>query len=90
MRYISGYVDTKIASGNPRRYGGDVSHAWFSVYDPEFGWVDFDPTNNKLVDDTYITVACGRDYHDVAPLKGQVDSHGQSQLKVSVDMTVTG
>ena len=88
VRYVSGYVDTKTASGNPRRYGGDVSHAWFSVYDPGHGWVDFDPTNNKMVDDTYITVAYGRDYHDVSPLKGHVDSHGKNQLKVSVDMSV--
>jgi transglutaminase-like putative cysteine protease len=87
VRYVSGYVDTKIASGNPRRYGGDVSHAWFSVYDPDYGWVDFDPTNNNMPGETYITVAYGCDYHDVAPLIGQVDVHGQSKLKVSVDMT---
>lgn len=87
VRYVSGYVDTKIASGNPRRYGGDVSHAWFSVYDPDYGWVDFDPTNNVMPGETYITVAYGCDYHDVAPLIGQVDVHGQSKLKVSVDMT---
>lgn len=88
VRYVSGYVDTKTASGQPRRYAGDVSHAWYSVYDPDHGWVDFDPTNNIMPGETYITVAYGRDYHDISPLKGLVDSQGHNQLKVNVDMSV--
>ena len=88
-RYVSGYVDTKIALPKQHhKVAADVSHAWFSVYDPEFGWIDFDATNNKMPDESYITVAYGRDYHDVSPLKGQVDAQGQNKLKVNVDMSV--
>ncbi len=86
-RYVSGYVDTKITSKRPHRVATDVSHAWFSVYDAEFGWVDFDATNNTMPGETYITLAYGRDYRDVAPLKGEVDNLGQNRLKVDVDLT---
>lgn len=87
VRYVSGYVDTSTASIPPHKITRDASHAWFSVYDNEHGWVDFDPTNNKMPDETYVRVAVGRDYHDVAPLKGQVDTRTQNRLIVSVDMT---
>ncbi len=87
VRYVSGYVDTKITSNRPHRVAADVSHAWFSVYDAEFGWVDFDATNNTMPGETYITLAYGRDYRDVAPLKGEVDNLGQNRLKVDVDLT---
>lgn len=86
-RYVSGYVDTQTASLKPvRKTTADVSHAWFSVYDPRYAWVDFDAANNKMPDESYITVAYGHDYNDIAPLKGQVDVYGQSKLKVNVDM----
>lgn len=87
VRYVSGYVDTKITSKRPHRVAADVSHAWFSVYDAECGWVDFDATNNTMPGETYITLAYGRDYGDVAPLKGKVDSLGLNRLKVDVDLT---
>jgi transglutaminase-like putative cysteine protease len=86
-RYVSGYVDTKIASERPHRVAADVSHAWFSVYDVKHGWVDFDATNNSMPGETYITLAYGRDYRDITPLKGQTDSGGQNRLKVDVDLT---
>ena len=85
--YVSGYVDTKITSERPRRVAADVSHAWFSVYDVKHGWVDFDATNNIMPGETYITLAYGRDYRDIAPLKGQTDNKGQNRLKVDVDLT---
>ena len=87
VRYVSGYVDTKIASERLRRVAADVSHAWFSVYDVKHGWVDFDATNNSMPGETYITLAYGRDYRDITPLKGQTDSQGQNRLKVDVDLT---
>jgi transglutaminase-like putative cysteine protease len=90
VRYVSGYVDTKLSATQPRRLIADVSHAWFSVYDPNNDWVDFDPTNNRMPGETYIRLAYGRDYTDVAPLKGQVDCQGQNQIKVSVDLTALG
>lgn len=87
VRYVSGYVDTKAKSKPPHRVAADASHAWFSVYDPEFDWVDFDPTNNQMPGETYITLAYGHDYDDVAPLKGKVDTQGGNRLKVDVDVT---
>jgi transglutaminase-like putative cysteine protease len=48
VRYVSGYVDTKVNSKPPHRVAADAWHVWFSVYDLEFDWVDFDPTNNQM------------------------------------------
>ena len=45
---ISGYLLTQPPEGQPRLTGADASHAWFSVWCPEFGWVDFDPTNDLI------------------------------------------
>lgn len=85
-RYISGYVETQPAPGVQRLVGADASHAWFSVYIPNSGWLDFDPTNNKVPLDQHITLAWGRDYSDVTPLKGIVYGGGQHSLTVSVDV----
>ncbi|TAL43251.1 MAG: transglutaminase family protein [Methylovulum sp.] len=85
-RYISGYIETLPESGKPRLIGADASHAWFAVYLPGTGWLDFDPTNNKLPYDQHITLAWGRDYADVTPLKGIAFGGGQHTLSVSVDV----
>ncbi|MDO9104573.1 MAG: transglutaminase family protein [Methylovulum sp.] len=85
-RYISGYVETLPEPGKPRLVGADASHAWFAVYLPDTGWLDFDPTNNKLPYDQHITLAWGRDYADVTPLKGIAFGGGQHTLSVSVDV----
>lgn len=85
-RYISGYVETLTAPGKPRIVGADASHAWFSVYVPTIGWLDFDPTNNTVPLDQHITLAWGRDYSDVTPLKGIAFGGGQHTLSVSVDV----
>lgn len=85
-RYVSGYMETVPAPGKQRLVGADASHAWFSVYVPEIGWLDFDPTNNKMPFDQHITLAWGRDYADVTPLKGIAFGGGQHSLSVSVDV----
>jgi transglutaminase-like putative cysteine protease len=85
-RYVSGYLETLPPPGKPRLVGGDASHAWLSVYVPDFGWVDLDPTNNLLTNATYVTVAWGRDYGDVAPVKGVVMGGGVHKLSVMVDV----
>jgi transglutaminase-like putative cysteine protease len=85
-RYISGYVETLPAPGKARLVGADASHAWFAVYLPGTGWLDFDPTNNKLPYDQHITLAWGRDFADVTPLKGIAYGGGQHTLSVSVDV----
>jgi len=86
-RYVSGYLETLPPPGRPRLVGADASHAWFSAYVPGLGWVDFDPTNDQLPGDQHITVAWGRDYGDVNPLKGVVLGGGKHALEVSVDVT---
>lgn len=86
-RYVSGYLETIPPKGKERLVGADASHAWFSVYVPHQGWIDFDPTNAKIPDEQHITAAWGRDYADVAPLKGVIFGGGdKNKLEVSVDV----
>jgi len=85
-RYVSGYVETQPIPGKQRLVGADASHAWFSVYVPGTGWLEFDPTNNNVPFDQHITLAWGRDYTDVTPLKGIAFGGGQHTLSVSVDV----
>ncbi|WP_025740154.1 transglutaminase family protein [Aquimarina pacifica] len=85
-RYISGYIETIPPPGKVKLIGTDASHAWFAIFIPSFGWVDFDPTNNQIPENQHVVVGWGRDYYDVPPLKGVVYSSGKSKLKVSVDI----
>lgn len=85
-RYVSGYLETLPPPGQQKLQGADASHAWFSVYIPSLGWYDFDPTNDKRPDGQYVTTAWGRDYADIAPLKGVIYGGGTPQLRVSVDV----
>ncbi len=85
-RYVSGYMETVPPPGKPKLVGADASHAWLSVFVPDFGWVDLDPTNNLMGNETYITVSWGRDYGDVAPVKGVVMGGGVHMLSVMVDV----
>ncbi|MDA0710557.1 MAG: transglutaminase family protein [bacterium] len=85
-RYISGYIETIPPPGKERVVGADASHAWFSVFIPGRGWVDFDPTNNLMPTDQHITVAWGRDFGDVGPLKGVLVGSGKHKLGVSVNI----
>lgn len=85
-RYVSGYLETLPPPGQKKLQGSDASHAWFSIYCPEHGWFDFDPTNDKRPDQQYVTTAWGRDYADVAPLKGVVYGGGSQSVSVAVDV----
>ncbi|MGD9342658.1 MAG: transglutaminase family protein [Desulfuromonadales bacterium] len=85
-RYVSGYIETEPPPGEERLVGADASHAWFSAFLPEHGWLDFDPTNNQLPGERHITVAWGRDFADVTPLKGVAFGSGEHELKVAVDV----
>jgi transglutaminase-like putative cysteine protease len=86
-RYVSGYLETIPPEGKERLVGADASHAWFSVYVPHQGWIDFDPTNAQIPAEQHITAAWGRDYADVAPLKGVIFGGGKKhQLEVAVDV----
>ncbi len=85
-RYVSGYLETLPPPGQAKLVGADASHAWFSVYHPGYGWFDFDPTNDHCPDDRHITVAWGRDYGDVTPLRGVVYGGGQQHASVAVEV----
>ena len=85
-RYVSGYLRTYPPPGKPQLVGADASHAWLSVYCGDLGWVDVDPTNNEQVQDEHISLAWGRDYGDVCPLKGVYVGGGKHSLHVSVDV----
>ncbi len=85
-RYISGYLETLPPPGKEKLSGADASHAWFSVFMPGQGWVDFDPTNNQLPGQQHITCCWGRDYADITPLKGVIINSGSHSLAVSVDV----
>jgi transglutaminase-like putative cysteine protease len=86
-RYVSGYLRTAPAAGQPRLVGADQSHAWVAAYcGPQIGWVDLDPTNDCLCSTDHIPIAFGRDYNDVVPLRGVFLGGGEHLLKVSVDV----
>ena len=86
-RYVSGYLRTKSPPGRPRLIGNDQSHAWISLYcGQDLGWVDFDPTNDCLANNLHIPIAWGRDYTDVAPIRGVFLGGGEHRLEVSVDV----
>ncbi|NNE92715.1 MAG: transglutaminase family protein [Verrucomicrobiales bacterium] len=84
-RYVSGYL---FDPDHDKLRGTQASHAWFEIFIPEKGgWYGLDPTNNKVMNRDYITVAVGRDYADVSPVEGDFYGGGaHRQLEVSVDV----
>lgn len=90
-RYVSGYLLTEAPPGQPKLVGSDASHAWVSLYLPAAHgrgqWLDLDPTNGRATGADYVTVATGRDYSDVSPLRGVI--HGGARHKLHVAVTVT-
>lgn len=89
-RYVSGYLRTVPPPGRPRLVGADASHAWVSVWCPGLGWTEFDPTNDAVVADAHVRLAYGRDYGDVAPVRGVMLGGGQQQLTIGVTMALEG
>lgn len=90
-RYVSGYLETRPPPGKPKLTGADASHAWVSVFCGEAaGWVDIDPTNNLIPGERHITVAWGRDFSDVSPLRGVTLGAGSQKLQVAVDVIPVG
>lgn len=96
-RYVSGYLLTEPAPGQPRLIGADASHAWVAVYLadlggarglPHGGWLDLDPTNNRAGLGTpgldYVRLAVGRDFADVSPLRGVLQGGANHTLNVRV------
>lgn len=89
-RYVSGYLLTQPPPGKPRLIGADASHAWVQVYLPGHDgpgdWADFDPTNGRQAGEDYVTLAIGRDYADVSPMRGVL--HGGARHTLHVEVTV--
>jgi len=83
---VSGYLVTAPPPGQPRMVGADASHAWVSVFCPGFGWLDLDPTNDVIPAEKHVTLAYGRDFGDVTPLRGVILGGGPHELKVAVDV----
>jgi transglutaminase-like putative cysteine protease len=92
-RYVSGYLLTQPPPGQPRLIGSDASHAWVAVYLPDLpgaqdgnGWYDLDPTNNRSgwgsPGEDYVTLALGRDYSDISPMRGVI--HGGARHTLTV------
>ncbi|GEO80368.1 transglutaminase family protein [Pararhodospirillum oryzae] len=91
-RYVSGYILTRSADDGAALEGGDASHAWLSLFvpcpgAPNGGWIGLDPTNDKIVTREHITVAWGRDFEDVSPVKGVMLGGGTQRVAVSVRVT---
>lgn len=86
-RYVSGYLETKPPPGKEKLVGSDASHAWLAIFVPGLGWIDLDPTNNMIPGENHITLAWGRDYGDVTPVKGVVMGGGVHSLSVMVDVS---
>jgi transglutaminase-like putative cysteine protease len=83
-RYVSGYLLTRPPPGKARMIGADASHAWVSVYCPDHGWVDADPTNGIFPSLEHVTLGWGRDYDDVIPLRGVLLGGGEHELEIEV------
>ena len=75
-----------LPAGRQRLIGADASHAWISVYCPKMGWIDFDPTNNMIPAEQHITIAWGRDYDDISPIKGVILGGGTHTMSIAVDV----
>jgi len=81
-RYVSGYFFDATRDQSLR--GSEASHAWVEIFIADSGWIGLDPTNLKVVDATYVVLATGRDYGDVAPVRGVYLGAGSSELLVTV------
>lgn len=85
-RYVSGYILTHPPAGKARLVGADATHAWVSVYCPGAGWVDFDPTNAHIPTREHVTLAWGRDFADISPLRGVILGGGGHEPEIAVTM----
>lgn len=89
-RYISGYLETLPPPGQARLVGADASHGWFACFCPGLGWLDADPTNNLFPSLQHITLAWGRDYADISPVRGVLTGGDEHRLTVAVDVLARG
>ncbi len=81
-RYVSGYIFV----GETPVLGAEASHAWCEAYLPPYGWVGFDPTNDRLIDESFVKIGIGRDYRDVCPVRGVYKGSTVGAMSVNVAM----
>lgn len=87
--YVSGFLRTYPPPGKERLVGVDAMHAWVRAWvGPEIGWIEYDPTNNQSAGADYIVIGYGRDYDDIAPVRGSMRGAGQQESDQSVDVAV--
>ncbi|MEM6912114.1 MAG: transglutaminase family protein [Verrucomicrobiota bacterium] len=85
-KYVSGYLETLPPPGQAKLQGADASHAWYAVWDPQLGWVEFDPTNNLIPKEQHVVIGYGRDFSDISPVKGVLLGPESHYLDVAVDL----
>ena len=87
-RYVSGYLvprrTAEPGASIEEVIGGQASHAWTEIYIPDLGWITLDPTLGKPVGLQHVRIAYGRDYGDVAPVRGVYKGHAGQRLSVDV------
>jgi len=89
--YVSGFLRTEPPKGKPRLEGADAMHAWVQAWcGLDAGWVEFDPTNRMMAGADHIVAARGRDYSDVAPVRGMLRTSGGQDISQAVDVLPVG
>ena len=85
-KYMSGYLLTRQPEGQKKLRGADASHAWVAMYCPGVPgeWLELDPTNNMVADQSHVRLSSGRDFGDVSPLRGVIRGGGEHELEVAV------
>jgi transglutaminase-like putative cysteine protease len=78
-RYVSGYLHVEATGGEIAQ-----SHAWIEFFSPTRGWIPFDPTHNREIDEHYVAVGHGRHYEDVPPNKGIFRGSARETLAAEV------
>jgi transglutaminase-like putative cysteine protease len=78
-RYVSGYLHVETPDGAPAQ-----SHAWIEFHSPAHGWVAFDPTHDREIDERYVVVGHGRHYDDVPPNRGIYRGNARETLRAEV------
>lgn len=87
VAYVSGYLLNQRPAGQAQLLGADASHAWVSVWCPQLGWIDLDPTNDMVVGAEHVTLAVGRDFGDVTPLRGVIRGGAEHTMRVAVTVS---
>lgn len=89
--YVSGFLRTDPPPGRPRLEGADAMHAWVRAWaGSETGWIEYDPTNARMSGSDHILLGYGRDYDDVAPVRGAMRGMGGQTTSQAVDVVPAG